>query len=249
MWHASELVGYGLMASDGSIGTVSDWLFDDQEWVVRWAVIDTGTWLPGRKVLLPPSRFDRPDAIAHAIAVPLSREQIENSPPIDEHEPVSRQMELNLYSHYGVTPYIYPVYFAPPAPVVPPLAPPVDERAQPERVDQKAGDPHLRSINEVTGYYVEARDGDIGHVEEFLLDENDWSIRYLVIDTRNWWPGRGVLLSPRSIRGVSWSDEQIEVELTRAQVETSPPYDPAAPIDRDYEAMLHGHYGLRPYWG
>lgn len=239
MWRASEIEGYGISATDGLIGSVQDWLFDDHDWIVRWVVVDTGTWLPGKKIVLPASVCEAPDMKRRVIRAPLTRAQVEQSPSLDEHAPVSRQNESDVYNYYGWTPYWTPAYMAP-AP--PPITPPAESPAE-------RGDPRLRSVNEVTGYYIRASDGDIGHVEELLIDDVDWTVRYLVIDTRNWLPGKAVLVSPQSVGAINWSDEQVEVNLTRAQVETSPPYDPSVPVDRNFEMRLHSHYGLPPYWG
>ena len=113
---------------------------------------------------------------------------------------------------------------------------------------EQAEDRHLRSTQEVTGYYIGATDGEIGHVEDFIIDDESWSIRYIVVDTRNWWPGKKVLASPEWIEKVSWADSTVYVELTRAAIKSAPEYDASSPIDRDYEDRLHTHYGRQGYW-
>jgi len=270
---SSELIGYSVRAKDGLIGTVSDLLFDDESWGLRWAVVDTGEWLSGREVLLPPSAFGMPDVERRHFPMDLTREQIENSPELSEHEPVSRQKETELYSHYGWLPYWYPgtdpLVGAPgypgyvplpggAGPAVPPTAggsgrmpPEAVEGRQPEGADIQsdlAGEPHLRSIREITEYYVHATDGDIGHVEEFLIEDGSWTIRYLVIDTRNWWPGKMVLIAPEWIDRIDWSHEHVHIRQTREQIRTSPEYDPSASVERTYEERLHQHYERPNYW-
>lgn len=270
---SSELIGYSVRAKDGLIGTISDLLFDDETWTLRWAVVDTGDWISGREVLLPPSAFGTPDVAQRQFPMDLTRDQIESSPELSEHEPVSRSKEIELYSHYGWLPYWYPgadpMMGAPgypgyvplpggAGPAVPPTAvgparvPPEDiDEAQAENPDLQAeteGDLHLRSVREVTEYYVHATDGDIGHIEEFLIDDEDWAIRYLVIDTVNWWPGKMVLISPDWIESVTWEDEHVRVKMTREQIKTSPEYDPSTSVERAYEDRLNRHYNAPNYW-
>ncbi len=113
---------------------------------------------------------------------------------------------------------------------------------------EERGDPHLRSTKEVEGYYIRATDGEIGHVEDFVVDDEEWAIRYVVVDTRNWLPGRKVLVSPRWISHLSWPQKEVYVDLTRDETKSAPEWDPDAPLDRQYEMRLHEHYGRPPYW-
>jgi len=244
LWRTPDLIGYGIQATNGSIGSVGDLLFDDESWTVRWAVVDTGTWLPGRRVLLPPSALGRPDPTLQQFPVDLTRQKVKDSPDAGTDRPVSRQMEADLYGYYGWAPYwtAGPGY-APPAGVG---GPGLGRARVPS---EPAGDPHLRSTNEVTGYYIRATDGDIGHAEEFLVEDGSWAIRYMVVDTRNWWPGKAVLIAPQWIREVSWGDRRVFVDLTRQQVKDSPEYDPTVPLNRAYEEQLHRHYDRPFYWG
>lgn len=255
LWSVNDLVGYGLNATDGAIGTVDDILFDDRDWVVRWLVADTGSWLPGRKVLLPPECFSEPDSLSREIPVGLTRQRIEGSPGIDSDRPVSRQAETNLYGYYGYPPYWSGVYGGPVAgaaatmPLTATGTAPLGGARSAQEPGGIAGegvpkgDPHLRSANEVIGYYIQATDDDIGHVEDILIDMGTWAARYLMVDTRNWWPGRKVLISPDWASSVSWDNRKVYVDVTRERVRNSPEYDPARPIDRGYEDRLHSYYG------
>lgn len=195
LWHASAINGYAIEASDGDIGTVSDFLFDDASWLVCWLVVDTGNWLSGRKVLLPPSVLGRLYAKDRVFAVKLTKQQIKDSPEIDTDRPVSRQMETSVYDYYGWSPYWGTGFYMGGFGYVPAAmaGPPSGSRQREEEIadaQRKRDDPHLRSIEAVTGYHIHAGDGEIGHVEDFLIEDADSSIRYLVVDTRNWWPGR-----------------------------------------------------------
>jgi hypothetical protein len=247
LWNASSLRGYSISASDGEIGSVTDLLFDDAEWTVRWAVVDTGTWLPGRKVLLPPHVLGVPDVARRTFSVALTRDQVKDSPDVDTDRPVSRVEESDVFGYYGWEPYWLGYPYAATAGIADPLPP---GRARPEQVPGAArrDDPHLRSVEEVTGYYVHAADGDIGHVEDFLLDDAGWAVRYLVVDTRNWWPGKKTLVLPQAFRSVDWTRSTIATALTRDRIKQAPEYDPDLTVDRAYEERFHQHYGYAGYW-
>jgi hypothetical protein len=256
---ASDAIGFAIEAADGSIGSVDDFLFDDEAWTVRWVVVDTGTWLSGRRVLLPPAALRRAADDPRVYATVLTKQEVKDSPDTATDRPVSRQMESSLYGHYGLNPYWGPgTAFAaaiPPAGIGAAVlpggalhAPANAAGTKPGGVAEPAGDPHLRSVGEVTGYYVAASDGDIGHVEDFLVDDDGWALRYMIVDTKNWWPGKKVLVAPQWIDAVSWTDRHVRVRLTRDGVRNSPEFDPSRTVDRAYEARLHGHYGITPYW-
>jgi hypothetical protein len=117
-----------------------------------------------------------------------------------------------------------------------------------EAPESGQGDSNLRSVKVVTGYHIEAKDGAIGHVEDFILDDEDWTIRYMVVDTRNWLPGKKVLIAPCLIRSVRWDESKVHVDLPRDLVEASPEYDPSAPVNREYETRWYDYYGRPKYW-
>ncbi len=242
--HASTIEGFTLAASDGAIGAVSDLLFDDSTWQVRWLVIETGGWLSGRKVLLPPSALGHVDH-GHQFAVRLTRQQIEDGPSVDTDEPVSRQMETGLYDYYGWAPYWSTGFYMGGYGYTGALMEPPGAgfaAAQADAAHANHGDPQLRSVREITGYGLDATDGEIGHVADVLVDDADWSIHYLVADTRNWWPGKKVLISPRSIASIDWSPRLVHLDISREQLKGSPAYDGSQPVDRAYEDAFHGYY-------
>lgn len=247
----NSLRGYMIQATDGEIGHVDQFYFDDQEWTVRYLVVDTGGWLTGRRVLISPIALGDTDWQGQRLHVKLTRQQVENSPDIDTDRPVSRQQEVGYFQYYGWPYYwggpglwggaMYPGYLA--------YAPAVDAAVEEEqrRVEEE-GDPHLRSTNEVMGYKIQARDDEIGGVSDFILDDETWAIRYLVVDTGGWWPGKKVLVPPPWIEQVSWTDQKVYVELDRDTIRNGPEWDPSAPITREYEQRLHGYYSRPPYW-
>jgi hypothetical protein len=251
LWDASAINGFAIEASDGRLGTVSDLLFEDVGWVVRWLVVDTGNWLPGRKVLLPLSALGHPDRALRHFPVKLTMQHVKDSPDVDTDQPVSRQIEAHVYDYFGWDPYwggsFLPMSNAMATPFVAPLyeqesTPPDLARAdaQPDE-----GDPHLRSIATVTGYHIHASDGEIGHVEDFLVDDAGWNIRYIKVDTRNRWPGERVLISPYSVREIDWADRLIQVDVNRQKIKDSPPYHPSITVDGAYEEKFLTYYGIR----
>lgn len=243
--NVNAILNYDLSAEDGEIGRCKDFLFDDEKWTIRYMVADTRKWLPGRKVLISPISLGEPDWGTRCFQVDLTRRQIENSPALDEDAPVSRQYEIIFANYYRTSPYWggAGVWGTQPSPS--------QLRAEHDKLATDFEAPeenNLRSIKEVTGYHIQATDGEIGHVEDFVVDDNIWTLRYVVVNTRNWLPGRSVLLSPQWIRAVDWAEEKLWIDLTADSVKNSPELDNLAPITRDYECTLHDHYDRPVYW-
>lgn len=238
-----EILGYTLNAADGSIGKVLDFLFDDMNWMVRYLLVDTGKWLPGRRVLISPSSAGEPDWADQSIPVNLTKEKIENSPPLQEDLPVSRRHEAELSMYYGWPSYWHGTF----GPAYEDIAATTAAKAAAAET-AVAGDPHLRSIREVNGYHIKAQDGEIGHIDDFITETEDWRLPYLVVDTKNWLPGRKVLVSPVWAEQIDWEKREITVNLQREAIKNSPEYDPAKPVNREYEARLYDYYGRPPYW-
>jgi uncharacterized protein YrrD len=260
MLSIKSLQGETIHATDGDFGSVDDFLFDDENWAVRYLVVDTGKWIPGRRVLISPASLKmkrRPDELATS----LSKEQIKNSPDIYTDQPVSRQREAEYLNYYG-----YPYYWRGPAlwgttayPFHPGVPPPwgFPDRAsgatgsavQPKTEPlHEAEDTHLRSVAEVMGYHIEATDGEIGHVEDFIVDDESWALRYMIVDTVNWWPGKKVVVAPEWITGVSWSNSRVSVNLSREKIKNAPEYDPRTMVSRDFEDRLYDYYSRPKYW-
>lgn len=242
LWNFETLRGMPIHASDGEIGSVRDLLFDDSSWITRYLVVETGSWLWSRRVLLAPQALDRPDAEQEAIPVRLTRAQVKDSPPVDTDRPVARREEEALHEYYRWMPYwSAPMAGSMTMPVIPPTQPPAS-------VPTRDGDPHLRSARELEGYSVIATDGAVGQVDGLLLDDGAWSIHYLVVDTGAWLPGRKVLVSPRWADRIAWPTRDVRLGIGREAVEASPSYHPNAGVSRSYEEQLYGHYGMPPYW-
>jgi hypothetical protein len=233
----SRLRGASVHATDGEIGTIEDLYFDDEQWTVRFVVVSTGAWL-GRSVLLSPISVEE-GWTPGRVHVKLTRRQVEDSPDAATHEPVSRRLERELLRHYG-----YPIYWGgtgvwgaygipaalmgaaaePIARPVPP-APSGDVRAENVVEETDDEDRHLRSAAHVIGFHVEATDGGIGHVDDFLVDDRSWQIRYVQLDTSNWIGGKAVAVSPKVLRGIDHAGRSVKVAVSRDAVKAAPPLD------------------------
>jgi len=242
----SDIKNFALAASDGEIGKAREFYFDDESWIVRYLVVDTGGWLTGRSVLIAPQSLGPVNEERELIAVKLTKAQVENSPPVEMEKPVSRQYEEEFHRYYG-----YPGYWLAPEIVglgaAPSMAEAVPELLAKENVRNDRGDPHLRSTSEVDGYAIHATDGDIGQVDDFIVDDADWAIRYLVI-SRSWWPGKKVILATEWTDQVSWEERKVVVPLAREAIKDAPEWDDTQPITRDFETRLHDYYGRKGYW-
>jgi uncharacterized protein YrrD len=241
------LKGYRLDALDeldGKIGKVKEFYFDDRFWTIRYLVAETGTWLASRKVLISPYALVAIFNEEKTIDVALTKKRIEDSPSLDTDKPVSRQFEDSFYGYYDI-----PVYWAGPHRWG--YCPDIERDRGQWKVftsAQKSWDPHLRSTHAVSGYYIHATDGEIGHVEDFIIDDETWEIRYLIVNTSNWWAGKKVLVSPQWIDRVSWDDKTVFINLSHEAIKQSPEYTDESLLTRDYEIGLHGHYNRKGYW-
>jgi len=244
-----NLSGYTMGATDGEIGKVKDFYFDDSTWTVRYLIVETGSWLSGRKVLISTEAVVSTDYNEQAIQVNLTKEQIKNSPDIDTEKPVSRQHEIKLYEHYPWTNYWGGGLWAGGIGTTGmmmqgsvPLEEAIHNEANTDD-DQTNDNPHLRSTDSVTGYNIKATDGDIGDVEDFIIEDSTWKVHFMIIDTGNWFPGKEVLISPRWIKEIQWETSTVIVNAAVDNVKNSPEYVPRQTISESYEADLQNYYG------
>lgn len=245
--NAKELNGYKLNSLDGEIGKVKELYFDDRHWVIRYLVADTGTWLTERQVLIPPHALRFINKEAQDISVDLTQKQIEDSPVVGADKPVSRQHEQELHSYYGWSPYWSMGMYAGVGYPVPGSLSGMGGDGD-CAVAKSEGDPDLRSMQHVRGYHIQGTDGEIGHVEDFIIDDETWAIRYLIVDTVNWWSGKKVLISPQWIERIGWDESKVFVGLSLETIKQSPEYTEASLLTREYEIRLHGHYNCPGYW-
>jgi hypothetical protein len=234
------MIGYSIRATDGDLGKIREFFFDDISWTIRYMVVETGDWLSGRKVLIALAAMGKPEWQSRTFSVNLTSDQVRNSPDIDTEMPVYRQHEAKLQEHYLWPPYWQDSYggvFG-----ITPFPPLVTEEVV-ESTPECKGDLHLRSTRQVKGYYIAATDGEIGHVEDFIVDDENWVLRYLVVATRNWLPGKKVLIAPQWVKRVDWEASSVYVDLSQESIKNSPEYDHSKEVTRDYENNLYDHYG------
>lgn len=256
-----DIEGFAIGATDGVLGQVRDCYFDDESWVIRYFVVETGIWHANRRTLISPMAMGIPNWSGKLIPTTLTQAQVKNGPDIDTDKPVSRQHEMGYSGYYG-----YPDYWgggglwgAGMYPDVlqggldrniadrgnhPPRRLPGHSKSETRRQD----DLHLRSANTVMRYYVHATDGDIGHVQGLLLEEQTWAIRYIIVNTSNWWLGHEVLIAPEWIDDVYWAESKLNVTVTRASIRGAPAYNAKEPMTREHEKVLHAFYGRSGYW-
>lgn len=245
-----QLKGLVVRATDGELGTVDQVYFDDVTWGIRYLTVETGGWLSGRDILISPVSIIDADWQASRLDVALTKKQVENSPDINTHQPVSRQHEASYLGYYGYPlywtgPYMWGLTSYPAGISFPVTASTSTEDSSPTT---QAPDSHLWSSGAVTGYQIEALDGEIGHVSGFVFDDEAFAIRYIDVATRNWWPGKKVLVSPAWIDGVDWITSKVRVDISRQAIQDCPEYADSKPITREYETRLFSHYGRSPYW-
>jgi hypothetical protein len=242
-----DMEHYAIAATDGFIGHVKDFYFDDEAWAIRYLVVETDGSTSHRRVLISPIAVNQPNWAEKIFPVAITRAQVAKSPDIDTDKPVSRQQEMGYLGYYGYGNYwgggglwgggLYPDMLQ------------SGRGATTAQVaDHQHDDPHLRSANAVMRYYVHATDGDIGHVQGMLVDERTWAIRFIVVDTSNWYLGHKVLIAPEWIQDVYWQESKLNVSITRQAVKDAPAYDDASALDREGETSIYQHHRREAYW-
>ncbi|MEW6117470.1 MAG: PRC-barrel domain containing protein [Nitrospirota bacterium] len=239
-----RLSGFTIFAKDGDIGIAHELLFDDDTWAIKYLVVHTGPIIAGRKVLIAPEAFSYLVPKAEQFHLKLTREQVSNSPTIEADKPVSLQHQREVHHYFG-----WPWIFMGSRSAIPAPLPETEEREKQLTEQTEERDPHLRSSKGIINSYdIEAADGKLGHVEDFLVDDASWIIRYMVVDTRDWLPGKKALVATQWIAHIDFERARVHVDLLKEKIKNSPEYDPLKTVDRDYEELIHNHYGRRGYW-
>lgn len=237
---------YELHALDGKIGKISDFYFHDNFWIIKYLVADTGDWLRERLVLLSPITLGSPDWESVELPVNLTKEKIENSPPVENHKPVSKQLENELMKYYA-WPIDYSYGFGTVNTVEMQLLQTRIIEAQKEKEikskETQKENKHLRSANEVIGYDIQATDGLIGHLEDFIIEDKSWIINYIIVDTRNLFPGPKVIVTPGWITKIDWTKHNVSLNLNKESIENSPLFDPSNPVNKALEIQEYDFYG------
>jgi sporulation protein YlmC with PRC-barrel domain len=222
-----SLINYSVAATDGIIGEVPEFYFDDQSYKIRYLIVKTGSWLSERKVLISPDAILKQPWKNSLFSVNLTKKQIKNSPDIDTDKPVSRQQEIELYGHYQWESYWGSGFYGGgamgmgtgmPYPIV-------DQKVltETDKKDKHIDDDiHLRSTETITGYHIHASDGEIGHVKDFIIDDQTWQVMFIVVDTTNWFGGKKVLIPISHIKKIEWTDNLVYLNVSKAAVDHSP---------------------------
>lgn len=244
-----QIDGFTLCAEDGEIGHVADLCFDDEKWTMRYLVVATGPWLFGRRVLISPNSVTGWDWKKRKVSVGLSMEQVRNSPDIDTDRPISRQQESEYHLYYNFPPYwggvaLWGRYAQPGGEV----SDQDIEHSERTKRETTGGENHLRSAKEVAGYRVMATDGEVGHLDDFLMDPTNWAIRYLAINTGSWLRKHEVIITRKLVDRVVWSQAQMNVNASKALIEGAPDFDEAIGVDRELETRIFEHFTTHPYW-
>lgn len=239
-----SLTGFTMGATDGEIGKVKEFYFDDYTWTIRYLIVETGSWLNHRKVLISPEALLKPDWEKEVFPINLTKEKIKNSPDIDTKQPVSRQHEIEMYEYYPWTSYwgggMYTSGMITQEYV--PLKEAVHNIESKTNHKDSSGDPHLRSTHRVKGYTIHAADGEIGDVEDFVIDDSTWKLDFLVVDTGHWFPGKKVLISPKLIKEIDWDTSTVVVNATEEEVKNSPEFNYGQPVNETLKKHLDSYY-------
>ena len=197
----TSLLGASILAKDGPIGHLRDALFDDQSWVIRYFVVETGSWFSGRRVLLSPMIFREPDWGKRVLPVDLTIDEVRQSPDVDTDLPVYRQQEIAMTRHYG-----WPAYWT------------IEASQVPGDKSDAMGDPNLRSANEILTYKVKTSDGDIGRMNDLAVEDANWFVRFVILSAGNWFEDQKLLVSTRWIGSVSWANKEVHVPHSRETI-------------------------------
>ncbi len=243
-----DLRRFEVDGSDGRVGRLTDLLFDDRAWRVRYLVVDTGGLLTPHPVLLGPELLERVAGEQRTVIVGVATDRVAASPPVESHPPVSRQGEEAIRAYFGLPPL-----HAPPAPDVDvwgrpvPSGTPDPVEAERRAVEQESVDPHLRSARTWLGYGVEGRGDHLGEVDDLLIEPGEtWRVRYFVVDTGRWLPGKRRLVATDWVGAISHDARHVRVDLDRERMREAPDFATAADIDRGAEHWLFRHYGFAP---
>ncbi len=221
--NVNSLIGKPMVATDGEMGKVEEFYFNDQAWIIVYLVVKTGNWLSGRKVLISPNALIKGKDRAQTFPVNITKEQIKNSPDINTELPVSRQQEIALHQYYPWQSYWGTGFYE--GGVWGIVTPPVVSPAPPKVA---IGDTHLRSTHAISGYHIETTDGQLGHLRDFIVDDKTWHIEYLVIEMHSWLSGKKVLIERKHIKDIKWAGSKVLVDVTKVTLEDSPAYEESA---------------------
>ncbi|MGD1008458.1 MAG: PRC-barrel domain-containing protein [Ignavibacteriaceae bacterium] len=240
----NNLVGCTVDAKDCELGKVNEFYFDDITWSIRYLVVKAGYWMSERILLIPQAALGGTDWKSRRFHVNFTMKQVSNSPKIDTEKPIYRQNEIELFNHYSLQYYWENGFYTRPIRMVP-FATITNKntiKKDDDFIQELQNDQYLLSTNKVKGYYIHANDGEIGHVEDYILDDENWNLRFLIVDTHNWQPGKKVLILPRWINRIDSNESKVYLNLSQESIKNIPEFDPSQPIGMNYETELFNHY-------
>ncbi len=250
----SDMENYAIISTTGRVGHVEDFFFDDEQWAIRYLVVDTAPLFFGRKVLISPFSITEVSTESGEAVLNVSKDKIKNSPEIDTARPISRQHETQLNDYYSWPSYwqeggLWYMANTPHAAVTSmQIEAEHQKESPPEGIPETVSDPHLRSTREVLTYEILGTDDQIGKANDFVVSEGDWALRYLIVDAGPWLLGKKAIIAVDWIQSVSWKESQITVDVSRGLVSNAPEFTSLGKVDRDYEKTLFSHYNRRGYW-
>jgi len=197
---ARNLYGTSVDASDGRLGNIIDFLFDDQRWHVGHLVLNAGRWLRRRRVTLPYDTIVMKDwSDRHVFIEGLTRQQIRISPATETRVPISLHESLAEVTIMDWDTYLVNTTFT-------------------DHPWQISDDPHIHNTRDVVGYHVQGSDGPIGYVSDFVINDESWSVSDLVVNMRNWLPGRQILIPTAHIEEVRGANRSMRISLSRKSI-------------------------------
>ncbi|PKL90727.1 MAG: photosystem reaction center subunit H [Candidatus Goldiibacteriota bacterium HGW-Goldbacteria-1] len=243
-----SLKGYSALTPEDEMGSVEDFFFDNKLWIIRYLVVKLDKQIPGKSVLVTPKALIKaPDWETKSFVFDISSDMLAKCPDIDLKKPVNRQEEDKLLKHFS-----WPVYWQQQSiygsPVITGINPGKITQEPEEEPEEKNVDPHLFSVQGLIKYKIQAKDGEVGNVEDIIIDDETWQAHYLVIDTNSWLPGGKVLVDPSWVDEFEWKRESVRVSVTKETLKQSPVYDPSSPVNRGYETRLYDYHGRPKYW-
>jgi len=236
------LIDYKIQTTDQVEGKINDFLFDEKSWVIRYMKSDFGNFISPQKVLVPQVFLESPNWHDHSFPIEISSKEIDRCPDIEEHQTVSRKYEEILFEHYDLKPYWYSAYTVP---IASSFYPPRPLKTPTKNIEEENIDTILRSFEEVKGYHIQAIDGKIGHIEDLIIDDDDWQIVYVVIDTSNWLPwSKKVLIAIDWMDNISYEKREVKISLHKDAIKNAPEYDESQTIDELFEKSMYDFYSL-----
>lgn len=227
-----NLLDYKFETEDRMEGAIKDFILDDIKWIIRYLEVSFGSLFKNQKVLVPRVFLEEPDWENHKFPVKLKKDTISRCPSIEEHETVSRAYEAKLSDYYGLRYYWMYGYAVPGVATFPPHKIDPPEKS----IKEKDLNINLRSFKEIEGYHICAIDKKIGHIEDIIVDDKNWQIVYVAVDTSNWLPwSKKVVIPVNKLEEVSYTGREVTIKMNSEAIMNAPDYDQTLPFESEFE--------------